>query len=50
VLYGDPAAIAHGWAPLGIGEHGGFRWAVRIAEDLIRRVGAPAAIQGDGPC
>jgi hypothetical protein len=44
VLYGDPVAVAHGWTPLGIAEHGGFRWAVRTAEDLIRRVGAPAAM------
>ena len=45
VLYGDPAASAHGWPLLGIGEHGGFRWAIARAEASIRGVGAAATLR-----
>ena len=45
ILYGDPVAITHGWAPLGIAEHAGFRWAVHDAQQLIDRVGAAAAMR-----
>ena len=45
VLYGDPAATAHGWPTLGIGEHGGSRWAIAHAEASIRGVGAGAVLR-----
>jgi hypothetical protein len=44
VLYGDPAATALGWTPLGILEHAGFRWAIAHATPIIERAGAPNAL------
>jgi len=44
VLYGDGAAAALGWAPAGIAEHGGYRWAIDQAGRQIDDVGAPAAL------
>jgi hypothetical protein len=45
VLYGDPAAAALGWTPAGVAEHGGYRWAIDLAERRIKGVGAPAALR-----
>ena len=45
VLYGDRAAAALGWAPAGVAEHGGYRWAIDRAERRIRDAGAPAAVR-----
>jgi hypothetical protein len=45
VLYGDAAAIALGWTPLGISKHAGFRWAIERASKLIDRVGAREALR-----
>jgi hypothetical protein len=44
VLYGDAAAAALGWAPAGIAEHGGYRWAIDHAVQRIKDVGAPRAL------
>ena len=44
VLYGDAAASALGWAPAGVAEHGGYRWAIDQAERRINDVGAPSAL------
>jgi hypothetical protein len=44
VLYGDPAATALGFTPLGIPEHAGFRWAIARAIELIERAGAHNAL------
>jgi hypothetical protein len=45
VLYGDPAATALGWTPAGIGEHGGYRWAIHRAARQIDDHGAPSALR-----
>jgi hypothetical protein len=45
VLYGDAAAAALGWAPLGIGEHGGYRWAIDHVGRQIDDVGAASALR-----
>jgi len=45
VLYGDAAAAALGWTPLGIGEHGGYRWAIDQAERQINGLGAASALR-----
>lgn len=45
ILYGDAAAAALGWAPAGIAEHGGYRWAIDQAERRIRDLGAPSALR-----
>ena len=45
VLYGDPAAVALGWAPAGVAEHGGYRWGIDQAERRLKAVGAPAALR-----
>ena len=45
VLYGDAAAAALGWTPVGIAEHGGYRWAIDQAERRIKDVGAPSALR-----
>jgi hypothetical protein len=45
VLYGDAAAAALGWAPAGIAEHGGYRWAIDQAGRQIDHVGAPSALR-----
>jgi hypothetical protein len=53
VLYGDAAAAALGWAPAGVREYGGYRWAIDRAERRIRAVGAPSALRvmsEDGAC
>ena len=46
VLYGDRAATALGWAPAGVAEHGGYRWAIDRAERRIKDAGEPAAVRG----
>jgi len=46
VLYGDRAAAALGWAPVGVAEYGGYRWAIDRAERRIKDGGAPAAVRG----
>jgi hypothetical protein len=45
VLYGDAAAGALGWTPAGIGEHGGYRWAIDRAGQQINDAGAPSALR-----
>jgi len=45
VLYGDAAATAMGWAPAGIAEHGGYRWAIDRAAREIKELGASAALR-----
>jgi len=45
VLYGDAAAAALGWAPAGVAEHGGYRWAIDQADRLITEAGAPVALR-----
>lgn len=50
VLYGDDAAAALGWAPAGIREHGGYRWAINQAERQIADLGAPAALRAFRSC
>ena len=46
ILYGDTAATAMGWTPLGIGEMAGYRWAITRVREIVERVGAPAALRG----
>jgi hypothetical protein len=48
VLYGDAAAAALGWAPAGVADHGGDRWAIDRAERRIKDVGAPAVVRVTG--
>jgi hypothetical protein len=45
VLYGDEAAATLGWAPAGIREHGGYRWAINQAKQKIDDVGASSALR-----
>jgi len=45
VLYGDAAATALGWAPAGVAEHGGYRWAIDRAERRVKDAGAPAVVR-----
>jgi hypothetical protein len=45
VLYGDPAAAALGWAPAGVAEYGGYRWAIARAEQRIKDAGACAVVR-----
>jgi len=45
ILYGDAAAAALGWAPVGVAEHGGYRWAIDQAGRRIRDLGAPSALR-----
>lgn len=45
VLYGDEAAAALGWAPAGVGDHGGYRWAIDQAKRQIDDVGAQSALR-----
>jgi hypothetical protein len=45
VLYGDAAATALGWTPVGVAEHGGYRWAIDQAERQIKEVGAASALR-----
>lgn len=45
VLYGDAAAEALGWQPLGIPDRGGLRWAVARATAIIADRGAPNALR-----
>ena len=45
VLYGDAAAVALGWTPAGIAEHGGYRWAIDRAERRIKAVGASSVLR-----
>lgn len=49
VLYGDAAAAALGWTTAGIGEHGGYRWAIDKAWRRINDVGAPSALRAIAP-
>ena len=44
VLYGDAAAEAMGWTPLGIPQYAGYRWAVNHATGQLRARGAAAAL------
>jgi hypothetical protein len=45
VLYGDDAASALGWAPAGIADRGGYRWAIDRAERRIGELGAATALR-----
>jgi len=45
VLYGDAAAVALGFTPLGIAEYAGFRWATERASKRIDHVGAREALR-----
>jgi hypothetical protein len=45
ILYGDAAATALGWTPVGIAEHGGYRWAIDRAERQILAVGAASVLR-----
>jgi len=45
VLYGDPAATALGWTPVGIGEHGGYRWAIHRVARQVDDHGAPSVLR-----
>jgi Arc/MetJ family transcription regulator len=45
VLYGDPAASALGWAPAGVAEYGGYRWAIARAEQQITVAGVCAVVR-----
>jgi hypothetical protein len=47
VLYGDAAAAALGWTPVGIAEHGGYRWAIDEAARRIEDVGAASVLRDD---
>ena len=49
VLYGDDAAIAMGWTPLGLVEMAGYRWATARARAIVERIGAPAALRDSFP-
>lgn len=49
VLYGDTAAATMGWSPLGLAERAGYRWAIARAREIVRRVGAPAALRDSFP-
>ena len=44
ILYGDATSVALGWAPLGLAEHAGFRWAVDRAKEAIARAGPRDAL------
>ena len=35
VLFGDPAAVALGWTPLGLPWHAGYRWAIARAQGAL---------------
>jgi hypothetical protein len=35
VLFGDPAALALGWTPLGLPWHAGYRWAIARANGAL---------------
>jgi hypothetical protein len=45
VLYGDTAAAALGWAPAGVAEHGGYRWAIDQARQRLAEAGTPSALR-----
>lgn len=45
VLYGDPAAVALGWSPLGLAGRAGYRWAVARAATLVAAHGMPGALR-----
>jgi hypothetical protein len=45
ILYGDAAAAALGWAPAGIAEHGGYRWAIDQAGRRIKDLSAPSTLR-----
>jgi len=45
VLYGDPPAAAFGWGPVGVAEHGGYRWAIDRARHQVADIGAAAALR-----
>jgi hypothetical protein len=45
ILYGDAAAAALGWTPVGIAEHGGYRWAINHAGRRLKDLGAPSALR-----
>jgi hypothetical protein len=45
VLYGDAAAAALGWTPVGVGEHGGYRWAIDRVGRQINDMGAASALR-----
>jgi hypothetical protein len=45
ILYGDAAAAALGWTPVGIPEHGGYPWAIDQAGRRIKDLGAPSALR-----
>jgi hypothetical protein len=45
VLFGDPAADALGWAPLGVPDHAGYRWATDRAMEAIENPGLASALR-----
>lgn len=49
VLYGDDAATAMGWTPLGLDEKAGYRWATSRARAIVERIGARAALRDSFP-
>ena len=49
VLYGDAAAIAMGWTPLGLGDKAGYHWATSRARAIVDRVGARTALRDSFP-
>lgn len=49
ILYGDPAADALGWQPLGIADRAGYRWAVARAEQLLATQGPATAWRRPAP-
>ena len=44
VLYGDTAAKEMGWAPLGIPQYAGYRWAIQRATAQVRSRGPAMAL------
>ena len=49
VLYGDAAATAMGWTPLGLDGKAGYRWAIARAREMLERIGARAALRDSFP-
>jgi hypothetical protein len=47
VLLGDGVAIALGWAPLGVPDNAGYRWAIARAMQHVKEMGGSAAL-GNG--
>ena len=49
IFYGDPAADALGWLPLGLPDRAGYRWAVARAEQLLAAQGPATAWRRPAP-